>query len=224
MTSMLILDYALSTEPIVEGIAYHFARAGCAVDFRPAYPNLVLEDLSRYAAIALLAGRTPDFPSARMSVDEAAAAARFVRQGGALVLGPNLEGGEGGHERHLFNQLLADLGIPIRLRDVQVEDPVNGYAASMWNRPFYRPVATHPTAAGAAGRLALDRSTPLAADDGVEVALTTFETARPDGVMPVAAFGRAGRGYVLVAGRHLLDATGIPLRISAEPLVHPEWL
>lgn len=221
---MLILDYALSTEAIVEGIGYPYARAGYAVDFRPFYPNLVRQDLSTYAIISLLAGRAPDFPSGRMSVEEVAAAVDFVRQGGTLILGPNLEGGEGAHERHQFNRLLEELGIAIRIRDVQIDDPVNGYSASMTKPPFYTPVAESLTAAGAAQRLAFDRSTPLSVGDDVEVALTTFESALPDGRMPAMAIGRAGAGYVMVAGRYLLNATGIPLRISGEPLLHPEWL
>ena len=75
-----------------------------------------------------------------------------------------------------------------------------------------------------ADRLALERSTPLRAGRGVDVVATTFDTAQPDGRAPVAAIGRADEGYVLVAGRYILDATGIPLRLSGEPLVHPEWL
>jgi len=221
---MLILDYALSTEAIVEGVGYPFAQPGCAVDFRPFYPNLVRDDLSRYAIIALLAGRTPDFPSGRMSTAEVDAAVQFVRQGGSLILGPNLEGGEGANERYLFNQVLRELDIAIRICDVQIEDPANGYAASMGDRPFYAAVPGHPAAAGAPERLAFDRSTPLSAGDDVEVVLTTFESALPDGRMPAMAIGRAGAGHVLVAGRYALSATGIPLRLSGEPLIHPEWL
>ena len=60
--------------------------------------------------------------------------------------------------------------------------------------------------------------------EDVSVPLTSFGTARPWGDMPVMAMVQAGKGMVLVAGRYLLNATGIPLRISGEPLVHPEWL
>ncbi|MDP7620248.1 MAG: hypothetical protein QF652_08410, partial [Dehalococcoidia bacterium] len=54
--------------------------------------------------------------------------------------------------------------------------------------------------------------------------LASFETAQPRGEMAVLAMAPAGKGHVLVAGRYLLNATGIPLRISGEPLVHPERL
>lgn len=223
-TRMLIVDYALSSEAVVEGVAYHYARAGCTVDFRPGYPNLVRADLSTYRVIALLAGRTPDFPSARMSAEEAEAAARFVRRGGALILAPNLEGGEGAHERGLYNHLLDELGIPIEICDAAIEDPDCAYPACMGDRPLYAPVPGHPAAAGAPDRIVLERSTPLRAGDGADVVATTLDTARPDGRMPVVALGRAGKGWVLVAGRYVLNATGIPLRLSGEPLVHPEWL
>ncbi|MBI4552921.1 MAG: hypothetical protein HY710_11715 [Candidatus Latescibacteria bacterium] len=221
---MLLLDYALATPEINEGIAYYFVQAGCQVDYRQFYPNLIRDDLTQYSMIALFAGRTPAFPSGMMSVHEVAVAAEFVRNGGLLILGPNLDGGEGANERHLFNHLLADLDVSIRVCNDQVEDDVNGYAASLWNRPFYRPAAGHPINVNAAGRLAFERSTSLVAGPDVNVLLTSFETARPRGVVPVIALARAGNGFVLVAGRYLLNATGISLRISGEPLVHPEWL
>jgi hypothetical protein len=221
---MLILDYALSSEAIVEGVAYHFARAGCRADYRPYYPNLVWDDLSTYQVIALLAGRTPDFPSGMMSVDEVVVAGKFVREGGTLILGPNLEGGEGANERRLFNRLLGDLEIPIQILDEKVDDAVNCYTGPLWDRPFYAPVQGHPTAEGGWDRLAFERTTPLRVGENTEVVLTTFETAVPDGRMPVMAIGQSGKGQVLVAGRYLLNATGIPLRISGEPLIHPELL
>ena len=221
---MLILDYALSPPVINEGIAHYFLKAGCAVDCRPFYPNLVRDDLARYAIIALLAGRTPAFPGGIMSIGEVPAATEFVRNGGTLILGPNLEGGEGANERHLFNRLLAGLDVPIRVCNDRLEDDVNRYAAPLWDRPFYRPVSEHPAAEGIADRLAFDRSTSLAVGKGAAVVLTTFDTAKPNGAVPVIAMAKAGKGLVLVAGRYLLNATGIPLRISGEPLVHPEWL
>jgi hypothetical protein len=221
---MLIVDYALSSEAIVEGVAYYFARCGLQVRFRPYFPNLVRADLAEYSVIALLAGRTPGFPSGCMTAAEVEAAAPFVRAGGRLVLGPNLEGGEGGTERDLFNRLLARLGIDLRIEDALVEDPQNQYMASLGPRAPFQPVPGHVAAAGVAASLALDRTTPLAAGAGVDVLLTSFPTATPGGRMPVVAAGRAGDGLVLVAGRHLLNATGIPQRISAEPVVRPEWL
>ncbi|MBT4503047.1 MAG: hypothetical protein HOC74_35260 [Gemmatimonadetes bacterium] len=198
---MLILDYALSSEAIVEGVAYHFARAGCRADYRPYYPNLVWDDLSTYQVIALLAGRTPDFPSGMMSVDEVVVAGKFVREGGTLILGPNLEGGEGANERRLFNRLLGDLEIPIQILDEKVDDAVNCYTGPLWDRPFYAPVQGHPTAEGGWDRLAFERTTPLRVGENTEVVLTTFETAVPDGRMPVMAIGQSGKGQVLVAGR-----------------------
>lgn len=221
---MLILDYALATPEINEGVAYYFAEAGCAVDYRPFYPNLVRDDLASYAIIALLAGRTPAFPSGMMSVHEVHPAAEFVRNGGTLILGPNLEGGEGANERHLFNRILSDLGVQIRICNDQITDDTHRYAATLGERPFYRPTAGHPVSDGVAGQLAFERSTSLLAGENVSVPLTSFDTARPRGAMPAMAMARAGQGAVLVAGRYLLNATGIPLRISGEPLVHPEWL
>ena len=132
---MLIVDYALSWPAIVEGIAYYFARCGCAVHYRPFYPNLVRADLEEYAVIALLAGRTPAFPSGRMGLAEVEAAVEFVTAGGRLLLGPNLDGGEGGTERRLFNRLLRELGIAITIEDVQVVDPENGYMGPLDRRP-----------------------------------------------------------------------------------------
>lgn len=223
-TRMLILDYALATPEINEGIASYFVNAGCAVDYRQFYPNLVHEDLTKYSIIALLAGRTPAFPSGMMSEREVPVAADFVRNGGTLILGPNLEGGEGANERHLFNRILSGLGVNIRICNDQVEDDRNNYAATLGDRPFYRPVADHPVCKNVAERIAFDRSTSLIVGEGANVPLTSFGTARPWGDMPVMAMVQAGEGTVLVAGRYLLNATGISLRISGEPLVHPEWL
>ena len=221
---MLILDYALSTPVINEGIAFYFVQAGCTVSYRQFYPNLVGDDAARYEIIALLAGRTPAFPSGMMSVHEVATAAGFVRSGGTLILGPNLAGGEGANERHLFNRMLAHLGVAIRVCNDQVEDSENGYAAPLWDRPFYRPVEGHPVGAEPAARLAFERTSSLVVGSGASVLLTSFDTARPRGTVPVMAMARAGAGTVLVAGRYLLNATGVPLRISGEPLAHPEWL
>ncbi|MBT5876582.1 MAG: hypothetical protein HOH43_24370 [Candidatus Latescibacteria bacterium] len=223
-TQMLILDYAMATPEINEAIAYHYVHAGCIVDYRQYYPNLVRDDVDNYSVIALLAGRTPAFPSALMSQNEVAIAAEFVRKGGTLILAPNLEGGEGANERFLYNRILADLGINIRICNDQVLDEEHKYAATLWDRPFYRPVSDHPVAAGVADQLALERSTSLLAGEDTSVMLTAFETARPRSGAPVMALGRAGEGHVLVAGRYLLNATGIALRISGEPLVHPELL
>ena len=221
---MLVLDYALSPAVINEGIAGAFGRAGMAVDTRPFYPNLVRDDLERYGTIGLLSGRTPAFPSGRMSAAEVEEAAKLVSVGGTLILGPNLEGGEGAHERYQFNRLLANLDVQIRIDDELIEDSVNGYAAPLWDRPFYRPIPGSPVQGNGAERLAFDRSTPLRVGEDASVLLATFETARPKGEMAVVAMARSGKGHVLVAGRYLLNATGVPLRISGEPLAHPEWL
>jgi hypothetical protein len=223
-TRMLLVDYALATPEINEGIAFPYIRAGCRVDYRPFYPNTVRDDFQTYRIIALLAGRTPAFPSGMMSEHEVWPAVEFVRNGGTLILGPNLEGGEGANERHLFNRILSGLDVPVRICNDQVADPVNRYAATLFDRPFYRPVPDHPAGRGGKDRLALERSTSLLTGEGVSVLLASFETAQPRGAMPVMALAAAGRGFVLVAGRYLLNAIGIPLRISGEPLAHPEWL
>jgi hypothetical protein len=220
----LVLDYALSPPVIVEGVARPFVKSGCTVDYRPFYPNLVRTDLERYSLIVLLAGRTPAFPSGMMSVDEVQAAVGFVRNGGTLVLGPNLDGGEGANERYQFNRVLADLEVPIQICGDRIEDPENRYAASMWDRPLYRPAPGHPVSEGVEERLAFDRSTSLMAGEGATVLLSAFESARPRGAAPVIAMARSGDGLVLVAGRFLLSATGVPLRLSGEPLLHPEQL
>ena len=92
---LLILDYALPTPEINEGVALPYVQSGWEVDYRPYYPNLTRSDPEHYPAIALLAGRTPAFPSGLMSEHEVPLAVDFVRKGGLLILGPNLEGGEG---------------------------------------------------------------------------------------------------------------------------------
>ena len=222
-TRMLILDYALSPPAIHEGIAFYFRNAGCTVEYRQYYPNLVREDLKEYGIIALLAGRGPAYPGGVMSLAEVGVAAEFVRSGGTLILGPNLEGGEGANERYLFNRVLANLGAAIRICNQQVEDVVNGYQGTLRELPLFQAVKGHPVNKAVASRLAFDRSVALVAGEGTSVLLQAFKTAEPSGA-PVMAMAQVGKGCVLVAGRHLLNATGIPLRISGEPLVHPEWL
>ena len=44
---MLILDYALSSEAIVEGVAHPFTRAGLTARTRLWDPNLAQDDLRR---------------------------------------------------------------------------------------------------------------------------------------------------------------------------------
>ncbi|HIG48673.1 MAG TPA: hypothetical protein EYQ20_20365 [candidate division Zixibacteria bacterium] len=221
---VLILDYAMATPEINEHIACGYVRAGCNVDYRPFYPNLVHDDVNHYRIILLLAGRTPAYPSGMMSALESPLLIEYVENGGTLVLAPNLEGGEGANERYLFNQILADLHVQIHIYDEQVSDSENQYAAPLWERPFYQPMPGHPVSAGSTDRLAFDRSVRLGVGSDVSVPLTTFPTARPKGRMPTVAMAQAGKGLVVVAGRYILNAAGIQLRISGEPLAHPEWL
>ncbi|MDP6037487.1 MAG: hypothetical protein QGG64_02975, partial [Candidatus Latescibacteria bacterium] len=194
-TQMLLLDYALAPPVVNEGIAFYFANAGCTVHYRQFYPNLVRSDLENYNVIALLSGRTPAFPSGMMSIHEVALVVEFVQGGGTLILGPNLEGGEGANERHLFNRVLAALGICIRIDNTQVEDPVNQYAGTLGERPLYCSVSEHPINKDVAERLAFDRSTVLQAGPGASVPLTTFDTEEPYGVRPVVALGKSGKGH-----------------------------
>lgn len=220
----LIVDYAMATPEINEGIAFPYVRAGCRVDYRPFYPNLVEADLNRYRLIFLLAGRTPDYPSGMMSAHEKTAVQDFVRNGGTLILAPNLEGGEGTNERYMYNALLADLGVQIQIGNEQVTDPEHQYAATLWERPFYQATTNHPVGENAPGQMAFERSVYLTAGAGTDVLLKSFPTAQPEGMMPIIAMAPAGNGLVVVAGRYILNAVGIPLRISGEPLVHPEKL
>ena len=103
-------------------------------------------------------------------------------------------------------------------------DDTHQYAATLFDRALYHTNPDHPVCLGVKSVLALERSTSLLAGPDVSVPLATFETAKPRGAMPVIALARADKGFVVVAGRYLLNATGIPLRISGEPVVHPEWL
>jgi hypothetical protein len=221
---VLILDYAMATPEINEYIAFDYIRAGCRVDYRPFYPNLVHDDLIDYRIILLLAGRTPAYPSGIMSVNEVAPLVEFVQTGGTLVLCPNLEGGEGANERYLFNQILSDLKAEIHITDHQVSDLENQYAATLGDRPFYKTMSSHPVGRDLPDRLAFERSTYLETGSEVNVLLTTFPSAQPDGRMPIIAMTSAGDGLVVALGRYIHNAVGIPLRISGEPLVHPEWL
>lgn len=221
---LLILDYALATPEINEGVAVPYLQSGWEVEYRPYFPNLTRTDPDDYQAIALLAGRTPAFPSGLMSEHEVPLAVEFVRNGGLLILGPNLDGGEGANERCLFNRILGNLGVAIRICNDQVTDDIHQYTATLFDRALYRTTPDHPVCLGVKPVLAMERSTSLLAGPDISVPLTTFETARPRGAMPVIALARPGKGLVLVAGRYLLNATGIPLRISGEPVVHPDQL
>jgi len=223
VSRMLILDYALSPPVINEGIASYFVRTGCSVDYRQFYPNVVLSDMEAYDIVILLAGRTPVHPSGLMSIYELAPVSSFVRGGGTLILGPNLEGGEGANERVLFNKLLSNLGVGIRITNETVTDEVNGYASTLAEPPFLQPVAGHAVSKPAASRLAFDRLTHLVVDDTASVLLTTFETASC-GEAAALAMSRVDQGIVIVGCRYLFNAMGVSLRISGEPLAQMEQL
>ena len=236
---MLIIDYDMLPWEVNESIAYYFTNAGYTVEYRRYYPNLVREDIEKYQAIVLLSARTPLLPGGQMSLAEAELVVQFVRKGGLLILGAEVGGGPGyaDNERFLFNKVLFDLGINIRIADNRLSDLTNGYAASIYHRPYYKPVRSHPVNQGVADRLVADRCPSLRVGAKASVILTTFDTAvedrrwiYPDGCtratvqVPVVATGKAGKGYVVVTSRFLLNSTGYTAEVSGKPLVDMEGL
>jgi hypothetical protein len=137
---LLVIDFGLASPQLHAGMAAVFADAGYAVELRPDYPQLVKKDFRAYPAIMLLAGNTPELPGAMLTPRALAPLADFVRDGGVLLLGGpvNMTGGLAGeNERTLFNALLRRLDIPILIEKGRVTDPVEHYADTLYDAPWF---------------------------------------------------------------------------------------
>ncbi|RKY85149.1 hypothetical protein DRQ09_07675, partial [candidate division KSB1 bacterium] len=177
---MLLIDYNLSPPIVHDNLGYFFNENGISVSYRPYYPNLTVDDFSRYNIIALFAGKTPYIPGSQLSLSSIPYLKSFVKNGGFLILGSEVSGarGFGDHDRYLFNILLKEMNIQIEITNNRVADIKNGYPSSIYYRPYYKINKKNIIIAdNLPEKIILDRSPALAVGTGVEIIASTYPTA-----------------------------------------------
>jgi hypothetical protein len=223
----LVVDYEMNPPVVLARLLEHLGAAGFSPLYRPDYPQMTRDDLRESGLIVILSGNGPGYPGATMSARALGPLGDFVRRGGLLVLGPTSGGKEdegGDHERYLFNLLLHQLDVPIRIGDDWITDEENAYPAPLYRAPFVAPIPGHPVTQGLPARIIADRSPSLTVGQGVTPLVRSFVTAFPRGdptrkeSFPLAALGRAGKGILVVASRHVLTSGGGNGKEPAAPL------
>jgi hypothetical protein len=224
---VLILDLALSDPALVEGTAAPWASAGYVVEYRPRYPHLTRNDLTRYGVVVLLGGPTPERWSDALSGGDLALLTEWVPHGGVVVLGYAGDG-EGGFDRWVMNRWLGGMGTGIAISADVLQDTSGATALAH---------STHPTARAAPGTLDQAGRSPFPAGRNHALSVRASDQAiahapasafiQREGTAPlsranapVVAASRVAQGLVVVASRHLLGAVGSELRaVDASPLV-----
>ncbi|MGQ9673111.1 MAG: hypothetical protein ACUVV5_08260 [Candidatus Aminicenantales bacterium] len=240
-TKILIVDY-LASDPIVFVRFFeNFQAPDYRVDYRRFYPQLVETDVD-YDVIVLASSRHP-FPSAaKMTLAEARFLKDYILNGGILVALYSSEE----NDRVVLNELLRDLSLSVRIEGKAIADPVNGYrsflvpSAFYLNYPLLRVSANFPLGKGVS-KIYGGKCFSLLAEPSPNLAipLYSFETAlRMEGFqsaersgqkgreglylagsyeVAVMAVGKAGKGYVILLPRYLINMNGYTTRWSDKP-------
>lgn len=228
----LVVDYEMNPPVVLSRLLEDLKHAGFQPVYRPFYPQMTLKDFKESALLVVLSSDGPGYPGPGMSVHALRALEDFVRRGGALVLGP-LSGGDtdegGDHERYLFNLLLYRLGIGIQIKDDRVTAESGSFRGPLYEVPFATAAPWLPWVSHPGKRMVTDRSPSLEIlGGGAEVLLMAMSSSSQQldpsssGGIPLVAVGRAGRGMVVVASRHLLTWGGGNAKEPAVPLL-PLW-
>jgi hypothetical protein len=255
--AVLILDQELRHHSTWIDVIRAFESAGLDVSYRRFYPHLTVADVTPgdggevpYSVIVMAAGRFPGDPGSRMRLGELEPAARFVQEGGALLLAPasgqrNSYSGE--NDFFLFNRLLEELAVPVRIdRNTIIGefffDPALPHRTTTWSYatplefniayPYFVTPEEESLAGGNAPSLRV-------ASDEVQVLLHTWSEGYlwlnlDDGVteelidfideeLAVAALAQAGDagGFVAVVPRGTLTVTSAST-ISDKPAMDEE--
>src|SRR5207245_579814 len=134
---------ARSDPPALEAPAHPRRPAGSTVASRRFYPHLTRQDLGRYHAFVLLAGRAPEQPSDALTAGDLALLSVCVDEGGVVVLGYAADG-EGSLDRWLMNRWLAWKGAGITIGDDWLRDTTQSPAGAFDPQPPAEPLRNLP--------------------------------------------------------------------------------
>ncbi len=243
---ILILDYLMSDPILFQQFLIHLPEDGFKVDYRRYYPSLAESDKD-YEMIILAASRFP-FPSpSRMTLAEKDFLIKYVADGGILVsLFSNEE-----NDRILLNQLLDSLNVPVRIEGKAIHDQVNGYKSTLLpsayylNPPMLQVHKETPLGDGV-NKIFGGRAFSLLVDkgDNVSIPVTSFETSlrlkeldenagikSTEGIYlggsysnAVMAVAKAGKGFVVLLPRYLINMNGWTTRWSDKPVIPTGFL
>ncbi len=220
---LLTLCYTLAEDEVVRPILAYFTEQGYRASYRRYYPRLVSADIVAYDAITIV--NATNWQAARYAITKAEIErlAQFVREGGLLLLATSTASEYYHNPTNVdsFNELLRLLDIPIIIHYNQVKDPINSYAGTIRQMPYQRSVPGHRLHPDGYEKLTLGPTNTLTVGEGVDVLLTTDETAE-GGIAPTAAIGRAGKGYLCALNAEVYLCMGIG--VISPPLIETRRL
>jgi hypothetical protein len=237
----LIIDYMMSDPILFRPFFQYLPQKGLSVEYRRYYPSLVKSD-SAYNVIVLGAGRHPHPSPSKMVLAEKVFLREYVRNGGVLVALFSSEE----NDRVVLNQLLEELSLPVRIEGRYIHDMVKGYKSTLIPSSYFLDLPLlnvyHGTPLGkGVSRIYGGRAISLliSGGDNIAVPVTSFETSlrfngfnEKAGIKDaeglflggpyghgVVAVGRAGKGFVLLLPRYLLNMNGYTGKWSDKPVL-----
>ncbi len=214
------------------------AASGLIVDFRECDPLLTRADLARSRMIVLESSAGTIGSGLAPGPTETIPLARFVQDGGLLVLAIPQDP-DAFSQLNAYNQILDALGSGIRVVPAIADDESGRYLSVMFPQCYFHPCDDTFAARGVNHDLVLDRATILDAKPPALVLAKSSpsafaraglgrsvvkEIASEPGGFPLVAMARCGKGFVLVIPRFSLNIGGFNSRVGVGPLTSLDWL
>ena len=225
----------------------NFPKNGMTLKYRRFHPTLVESDITNYKLIIICGGLHPKPAATHMTPEEGALLKTFVRNGGVAVFMFANEYVCPDHtDNYIFNTIFDSLGVKIRAEGQYIQDP-NGNRSTLVPASYYCNLPTvevskdTPLGEGIdkpfnAGRLlsimvgqydveipawssptSLRRvSMPSSPERGQEA----YYAGEPRSYAAVVT-AKAGKGYVVLTSRWLLNLTGYTGKWSDKPFLPP---
>jgi len=223
---LLLLDHEMFHPEVHRMVMKFVSEKGWNITYRRYFPHFCNSDKD-YDVVMVYGGRTPGVPGGQMSYLEVDRLAEYALNGGMLVLAAYGGSREerGAHERYLFNKVLEKAGVNIRINDDWVTDEANGYPSTLvpssylYPLPMIRPFPGSPIGDGI-DILYGGYQSSYAVGENAAVLLESFPTSilidyekeyHPAKIIggpksyKLSAAARAGKGYIIVISRYILN-------------------
>lgn len=237
---LLLLDHEMFHPEAHRSIFRACERRGWDIDYRRYFPHYCSSDKTNHI-VMIYGGRTPGVPGAQMSLEEIPPIIEYARNGGILVLcyygGSRVD--RGSHERYVFNRVLEEAGVNIRINTNWIVDSEQGYPSTLvpssylYPLPYIKPYPGSPLGKNV-DKVFGGYQSSLSVGKNAAVLLESLQTAvtahrgeefspieiigKPDNYK-VAASASIGKGYVIVISKFLLNMGDFTGRHSDKPLL-----